>query len=203
MQKSAAPKETADPATDGCTALLRTVTPRGKHDTWLAGSFFNGKQNKNTGNGKRSSDEKQGDKQPFTKHRVVSESCPSNRSQSSGYLKEDGTPRCLHMARATGKGKVRAVGADMPVHVAGGKMVRCLLLHPTIVQLFFSPRALEDADTHFTNQPILCLPYDYSVSSRNVPSLCHCCWEDTRSRGQIKHSKSYFLKFVNANCFPC
>lgn len=65
------------------------------------------------------------------------------------------------------------------------------------------PRALEDADTHFTNQPILCLPYDYFVSSRNAPSLCHCCWEDTKSRGQIKHSKSYFLKFVNANCFPC
>lgn len=68
---------------------------------------------------------------------------------------------------------------------------------------FAPPRALEDADTYFTNQPILCLPYDYFVSSCNVPSLCHCCWENTWSRGQIKHSKSYFLKFVNANCFPC
>jgi len=66
-----------------------------------------------------------------------------------------------------------------------------------------SPIALENPDTHFANDPILCLPYDYFVSSRNVPSLCHCYWEDTKSQGQIKHSKSYFLKFVNANCFPC
>lgn len=79
----------------------------------------------------------------------------------------------------------------------------CLLLNLTIAQLSLTPWALEDADTCFTNQPVLCLPYDYLVPSCNVPSLCHCYWEDTRNSGQIKHIKSYFLKFVNANCFPC
>lgn len=126
-----------------------------------------------------------------------------NRADSSGDLEEDVTLCCLQMAQVTGKAKVRAVGADESGDVAGGRKVWCLLLHLTIAQLSLTPQALEDADTRFTNQPILCLPYVYFVPSRNVSGLCHCYWEDTRNRGQIKHSKSYFLKFVNANCFPC
>lgn len=59
----------------------------------------------------------------------------SCQQQNSGYLKEDGTPHCLQMAQVTGKGKVRAVGADVSVHVAGRKMFWCLLLHLTIAQL--------------------------------------------------------------------
>lgn len=85
------------------------------------------------------------------------------------------------MAQVTEKGKVRAVGADVSGYVAGGRKVWCLLPNLTIAQLSLTPGALEDVDTCFTNQPILCLPYDYLVPSRNVQSLCHCCWEDTRN----------------------
>lgn len=127
----------------------------------------------------------------------------SNRTDSSGYLQEDVTVYSLQMAQVTGRGKVRAVGADVSGYVAGGRKVWCLLLNLTTAQLSLNPCALEDADTCFTNQPILCLLYDYLVPSCNVLSLCHCYWEDTRNWGQIKHSKSYFLKFVNANCFLC
>lgn len=110
---------------------------------------------------------------------------------------------CLQKAQVPGKGKVRAMGVDVSGYVAGGRKVWCLLLNLIIAQLSLTPQALEDADGHFTNQPILCLPYDYFVPSCNVASLCHCYWKDTRNRGQLKHGKSYFLKFVNANCFPC
>lgn len=85
------------------------------------------------------------------------------------------------MAQVTGKAKVRAVGADVSGDVAGGRKAWCLLLHLTIEQLSLTPQALEDADTHFKNQPILCLLYDYFVPSCNVSSLYHCYWEDTRN----------------------
>lgn len=61
--------------------LMDAASP-GKHSAQLTGSFFNGKQNKNASNSKRSFDDKQGDKQPFTKHWMVSESCPSFRPET-------------------------------------------------------------------------------------------------------------------------
>lgn len=88
--------------------------------------------------------------------------------------------RSLQMAQVTGRGKVRAVGADVSGYVAGRRKIWCLT-EPDYSTTFPQPTCLEDADTCFTNQPILCLLYDYFVPSCNVLSLCHCYWEDTRN----------------------